>query len=66
MNRLKLETRTEQARAHGINLRKDFHRLRFEEVDTLHELARKNGYRKPRGYCGSLGRAYFNYLNKAL
>jgi hypothetical protein len=62
-DQLKQEAK-EFAKLHGIDFSRDFHTLSFEQQDTLSTLAKGCKYRKPAGYPGSLGRAFFSHLAK--
>jgi len=50
----------------GIDLRSDFHRLDSMQVARLIELAKQQGYQKPKNASGSRGRYFFYYLQKGL
>ena len=50
----------------GINFNEDFHVLSSGKVDTLVDLAKKVGYRKPESASGSRGRYFFYHLKRAI
>ena len=64
--RITKEFATEIALSEGINLRSDFHRLDSMQVARLIELAKQQGYQKPKNASGSRGRYFFYYLQKGL
>jgi len=46
----------------GVNFNKDFHAQSYGT--ELSQLAKMSGYRKPKSASGSLGRYFFDHLNK--
>jgi len=57
-------TAKDMAEAEGINFSKDFYTLNSSEQVRLAELAKMQGYRKPKNAPGSLARMYFYHLQK--
>jgi hypothetical protein len=51
--------------AAGIDLNDDFHTLRSSQVDIIVQLAKSQGYHKPKFANGSTGRCYFEALQRA-
>lgn len=49
----------------GISIQDDFHTLRSSQVEVVVDLANLQGYRKPKDANGSLGRCYFEALQRA-
>lgn len=51
--------------AAGVDLSKDFFELSFSEISTVHDLAKTFKYRRPAGFPGSLGRAFYYSAQRA-
>lgn len=58
------EEALDKARLAGINFSKDFHELDSDDVNTLVEIAKETGYKKPKSASGSTGRYFFYHLQK--
>lgn len=50
--------------AAGIDIHQDFHTIRASQVEVLVELARVTNYRQPRNASGSVGRTFFEKLQR--